>query len=99
MKFEDFAELRQFIRRHNSISILQVGAQKCWEHWETNYSNLNYIDWLSSNIRRNYAVRLMLLASAGNPYRNRISIEDFDNAIQGYYAWDKHTISDEKILD
>ncbi len=65
---------------------------------ETEY--LNPLDWLRSNIERNYAVRLMLLASAGNPHRHEnISVQVFDNLINAYHSWDGHTISDSRILE
>lgn len=53
-----------------------------------------------SNTERNYAVRLMLLASAGNPHWHRdISVETFDGLINAYHSWEHHTISDKRILD
>jgi hypothetical protein len=98
MEFKNFLELRQFIRRYNSTSILEIGAKKCWQKWETKYSNP--LDWVRANTERNYAIRLMLLASAGNSYRHRhISVEEFDKLINTYHSWDKHTISDANILD
>ncbi|WP_199784817.1 hypothetical protein [Nostoc sp. 'Lobaria pulmonaria (5183) cyanobiont'] len=98
MDFKSFSELREFIRRYNSTSILEIGAKKCWQKWETKYSDP--LDWLHSNTERNYAVRLMLLASAGNPYRHGdISVETFDSLINAYHSWEHHTISDKRILD
>ncbi|MEH2198075.1 hypothetical protein [Nostoc sp.] len=99
MDFKSFSELREFIRRYNSTSVLEIGAKKCWQKWEPKkYSDP--LDWLHSNTERNYAVRLMLLASGGNPYRRGdISVEAFDSLINAYHNWDKHTISDKHILD
>jgi hypothetical protein len=98
MNFKNFAELREFVRRYNSTSILEIGTEKCWQKWGTEYSQS--LDWSRSNAERNYAIRLMLLASAGNPYRNgSISIEAFDNLINAYHNWDGHTISDKRILN
>lgn len=98
MNFKSFSELREFIRRYNSTSILEIGTKRCWQKWETKYSDP--LDWVHGNAERNYAVRLMLLASAGNSHRNKyISIEEFDKLINVYHAWDKHTISDKIFLD
>jgi len=99
MDFKSFSELREFIRRYNSTSVLEIGAKKCWQKWEPKkYSDP--LDWLHSNTERNYAVRLMLLASGGNPYRRGdISVEAFDSLINAYHNWDQHTISDKRILD
>ena len=98
MDFKSFSELREFIRRYNSTSVLEIGTTKCWQKWETQY--LNPSDWLHSNTERNYAVRLMLLASAGNPHKHEnISVQVFDNLINAYHSWDRHTISDSRILE
>lgn len=98
MDFKSFSELREFIRRYNSTSVLQVGTERCWQKWGINYSNP--LDWLNDNIERNYAVRLMLLASAGNPHRREnISVQEFDNLINAYHNWKGHTISDKHILE
>ncbi|MCY7278844.1 MAG: hypothetical protein LH702_35185 [Phormidesmis sp. CAN_BIN44] len=52
------------------------------------------------NAERNYAVRLILLASAGNPHRHEnVSIQEFNNLINVYHNWDGHTISDKQILE
>ncbi|MBD2104827.1 hypothetical protein [Leptolyngbya sp. FACHB-261] len=97
MNFKNFSELREFIRRYNSTSVLETGAKRCWQKWETQYSNP--LDWLKGNTERNLAIRLMLLASAGNPYRREnISIRTFDNLINTYYNWGGHTISDTHLL-
>lgn len=98
MDFKTFSELREFIRRYNSTSVLEIGTQKCWQKWETKYSNS--VDWVHNNTERNYAVRLMLLASAGNPHRSeKISVQKFDNLIHAYHNWGGHTISDKRILE
>ncbi|MEH1798427.1 MAG: hypothetical protein V7L13_04520 [Nostoc sp.] len=99
MDFKSFSELREFIRRYNSTSVIEIGAKKCWQNWEPKkYSDP--LDWLHSNTERNYAVRLMLLASGGNPYRRGdISVEAFDSLINAYHNWEQHTISDKRILD
>ncbi|GBE90652.1 hypothetical protein [Nostoc cycadae] len=98
MDFKSFSELREFIRRYNSISVLEIGTQKCWQKWETQYSD--HIDRSHSNTERNYAVRLMLIASAGNPHRReKISVQTFDNLIYTYHNWGGHTISDQRILE
>jgi hypothetical protein len=98
MNFKNFSELREFIRCYNSTSILEVGTKDCWQRWETKYPDPS--NWVLRNAARNYAVRLMLLASAGNPHRRKnISIEVFDNLINAYYNLGGHTISDKLILD
>lgn len=98
MDFKSFSELREFIRRYNSTSILEIGTKKCWQNWETKYSTS--LDWVNGNAERNYAVRLMLLASAGNPHRREnISVQAFDNLINVYHNWNRHTISDRRILE
>jgi hypothetical protein len=98
MDFKSFSELREFIRRYNSTSVLEIGTKKCWQNWETTYSTS--LDWLKGNTERNYTVRLMLLASAGNPHRReKISVQAFDNLINVYHNWNGHTISDMRILE
>ena len=52
------------------------------------------------NTERNYAVRIMLLASAGNPHRRKnINAQEFDDLINAYHNWDRHSISDSRILN
>lgn len=47
---------------------------------------------MKSNTERNYAVRLMLLASADNPYKHGdISVQEFDSLINAYHNLDSHT--------
>lgn len=98
MDFTNFSELRDFIRRYNSTSVLEVGTKKCWQKWET--QPLSPLDWLADNIERNYTIRLMLLASAGKPHRHKnIDIEIFDALVNAYHSYNGHTISDQLILD
>jgi len=96
--FQNFSELREFIRRYNSTSVLEIGTKKCWQKLETKYSNS--LSWVLGNAERNYAVRLMLLASAGNPYKQKnINAKVFDELVDIYHNWSKHTISDKHILE
>jgi hypothetical protein len=98
MNFKSFSELREFIRHYNSTSVLEIGTEKCWQKWETQYSNP--LDWVYGNTERNYAVRIMLLASAGNPHRRgNITTQGFDNLIDAYHNWGRHTISDNHVLE
>lgn len=98
MDFKQFSEFREFIRRYNSTSVLEVGTKKCWQNWEVKYSKP--LDWVLANTERNYAVRIMLLASAGNPHRHQnINTHEFDNLINAYHNWGGHTISDKRILE
>jgi hypothetical protein len=98
MDFKSFSELREFIRRYNSTSVLEIGTDKCWQKWGIQYSNP--LDWVHDNTERNYAVRIMLLASAGNPHRSEnINTQGFDNLINAYHNWGGHTISDKHILE
>ena len=98
MDFKRFSELCEFIRRYNSTSVLEVGTKKCWQNWEVKYSKP--LDWVLANAERNYAVRIMLLASAGNPHRHQnINTHEFDNLINAYHNWDGHTISDKSLLE
>jgi len=66
MDFKSFSELREFIRLYNSTSVLEIGTKKCWEIWQNEDQNSNPSYWLRCNADRNYAVRIILLASAGN---------------------------------
>ncbi len=98
MDFKSFSELREFVRRYNSTSVLRIGTERCWQKREVKYSSS--LDWLYGNIERNYAVRLMLLASAGNSHRHEnISVQAFNDLINAYHNWDGHTISDKHILE
>jgi hypothetical protein len=97
MNFKNFAEFREFIRRYNSTSILEIGTERCWRISEITYENS--LDWVRSNAERNHIIRLILLSSAGNPYRSKIiDLDMFNNLIYAYYDWDSHTISDQSIL-
>lgn len=96
--FKDFFELRDYLRRYNALSILEAGTRVCWENWREEYETS--LSWVGSNMRRNYALRLMLLASSGNYYRNKnITSQDFQDLLQTYYSWEHHTISDSSVLD
>ncbi|MBD2512244.1 hypothetical protein H6G91_34360 [Nostoc muscorum FACHB-395] len=98
MNFKSFSDLRDFIRRYNSTSFLEIGSEKCWQIWESKYSNSS--DKVFGNIERNYAVRLILLASTGNPHRRgNISVKAFNNLIQAYHNFGGHTISNTHILE
>ncbi|HBE20949.1 MAG TPA: hypothetical protein DEG17_03810 [Cyanobacteria bacterium UBA11149] len=98
INFKCFSELHEFIRRYNATSFLEIGTNKCWAKWETKCSNP--LDWVYSNAERNYAVRIMLLASAGSPYKKKnISVEEFNSLINAYYNFDGHTISNKHLLD
>jgi len=98
MDFKQFSEFREFIRRYNSTSVLEIGTKKCWQNWEVKYSSS--LDWVLANTKRNYAIRIMLLASAGDPHRHEnINTHIFDNLLNAYHNWNGHTISDERILE
>jgi hypothetical protein len=98
MDFNHFSELIQFIRRYNSKSVLETGTQKCWQIWESPHSNPH--EWLIANGQLNYALRIVLLSSQGNPHRNlSMDTHTFDRLLNDYYSWSGHTISDNKILD
>ncbi len=98
MIVDSFSELRQFIRRYNSVSVLDIGARECWGEWSK--KRTNPIDWNRGNTKRNYAVRLMLLASTGNSYRRgEIVPQKFDELINAYYGYDGHTISNGQLLE
>jgi hypothetical protein len=98
MNFKNFSDLREFIRNYNSTSVLEIGTKKCWQKWETTHTDP--LGWLRDNIERNYIVRIMLLASAGNPHRHApINVQHLDNLINPYHSWNGHTISDERILE
>ena len=91
MNLQNFLEFQNLIRTYNSKSILQTGTDVCWEISETKY--LEAKAWLNDNARRNYTIRIILLASAGNPYRsNKINYHDFNKLIYAYFNWNKHTI-------
>ncbi|MCE2698795.1 MAG: hypothetical protein PX483_07780 [Nostocales cyanobacterium LE14-WE4] len=98
MNLQNFLEFQNLIRTYNSKSILQTGTDVCWEISETKY--LEAKAWLNDNARRNYTIRIILLASAGNPYRsNKINYHDFNKLIYAYFNWNKHTIVYPDILE
>ncbi|BDA76277.1 hypothetical protein CAL7716_104430 (plasmid) [Calothrix sp. PCC 7716] len=98
MIFNNFTELRNSLRVYNSNSILDIGSKICWQISENQYSEP--LAWLLDNAKRNYAVRLMLLASAGNPHRHKnINSQEFENLINVYHNWGEHTIAYPDILD
>jgi hypothetical protein len=76
MNFKDFFELQDYIRRYNAISLLEIGSVICWEKRYTPYHQSD--DFLIRNTLRNYSIRLMLLASAGNKHRDsRLTLKEF----------------------
>jgi hypothetical protein len=88
MNFKDFFELQDYIRRYNALSVLEIGSVICWEEYHTQYHQ-SY-DFLIRNTRRNYSIRLMLLASAGNKHRNsNLTFHEFGNLIDCYHCYDK----------
>jgi hypothetical protein len=88
MNFKDFFELQDYIRRYNALSVLEIGSVICWEEYHTQYHQ-SY-DFLIGNTRRNYSIRLMLLASAGNKHRNsNLTFHEFGNLIDCYHCYDK----------
>lgn len=98
MKFSSFSELSDFIRRYSSTSVLEVGTQECWKRWAVK-ANDSY-EWTRKNTYRNYAVRIMLLASYGNPHRKtKIKYQDFNSVVEACYNWEHHTISNKQFLD
>lgn len=98
MNFKRFSEFREFIRRYNSTSILEVGTAKCWQNWESISSAS--LSWVHANTQRNHVVRIMLLASAGNPHRKQnINAHEFDRLVDAYHNWGGHTIADQRILE
>lgn len=93
MNFKKFSELREFIRRYNSTSVIEIGSKECWQIFEI--PSTNHLDWVRKNTKRNYAIRLMLLASAENPHQNRyITAQEFIDLINIYDSLDVHAISD-----
>ncbi|MDF5731960.1 MAG: hypothetical protein PUP92_29145 [Rhizonema sp. PD38] len=97
MSFNNFTELQNSIRTYNSNSILDIGTRICLQISETQYSEP--LIWLQDNAKRNYTVRIILLASAGNPYRRKnINFSEFNNLINVYFSWKQHTIANPHIL-
>ena len=98
MNFSNITELKDYLRRYNSHSILKMGASICWREWES-WKSSPY-EWVKSNASRNYVIRLILLASAGNIHRDQEIIpEEFYSLIQVYFGWPNHTISDKNLLE
>lgn len=98
MSYKTFADFSDSIRAYNSTSILEIGTQQCWKIWVTQSSDPQ--TWVINNAFRNYAIRIILLASAGNPHRRKnISIQEFYDCINNYFSWDGHTIASPDILD
>lgn len=98
MRLKKFLDLRQSVRRYNSTSVVEVGAKECWRLWNTTWSEP--LDWIKGNIRRNHAIRLMLLASAGNPHRRgEMTPRQFDALMDAHYSYDGHTIQNGEVLD
>jgi hypothetical protein len=68
MSFNNFAELQDLIRSYNSKSILEIGTGICYKIFY-NQNNSDPLIYLLDNAKRGYAIRIMLLASMGNPHR------------------------------
>ncbi len=93
-----FSDIRDRIRRYNSTSLLRIGSNECWRNWEAESSSP--LEWTRLNASRNYTIRILLLASAGNPHRRRhITDREFYGLIQDYYRWEGHTLTDDNILE
>jgi hypothetical protein len=93
-----FSDIRDRIRRFNSTSVLQIGSNACWQSWEADSSSSS--DWTRFNASRNYVIRIILLASAGNPHRHRhINEREYNNLVQDYYSWKGHTVMNDTILE
>ncbi|EPF20231.1 MAG: hypothetical protein EWV58_08105 [Microcystis aeruginosa Ma_MB_F_20061100_S19] len=100
MEFKSIKELREYLRRYNSNSFLEVGTSVCWQEWQNGGPRISPLEQAIKNSRRNYALRLILLASAGNPYRNQaITFQEFESLIDVLFNCPNHTISDKTLLD
>lgn len=101
MNFTNIAELQNYVRTYNSISILKLGSQRCWQIWTGDKNQfLDPSIWLKNNASRNYIIRIILLASFSNPHRNKnITLHEFNDLIDNYYNWGGHTIAYPNILD
>jgi len=100
MEFKSIKELREYLRRYNSNSFLEVGTSVCWQEWQNGGPRISRLGRVKKNYRRNYALRLILLASAGNPYRNQaITFQEFESLIDVLFNFANHTISDKTLLD
>jgi hypothetical protein len=97
MNFKDFFELQNYIRRYNAISLLEIGSVICWEKRYTPYHQSD--DFLMGNTLRNYSIRLMLLASAGNKHRNsRLTLKEFGALIDCYHRYENKILNEKLIL-
>lgn len=100
MEFKSIKELREYLRRYNSNSFVEVGTSVCWQEWQNGGPRISRLGRVKKNSRRNYALRLILLASAGNPYRNQaITFQEFESLIDVLSNFANHTISDKTLLD
>ena len=82
MEFKSIKEFREYLRRYNSNSFVEVGTSVCWQEWQNGGPRISRLGRVKKNYRRNYALRLILLASAGNPYRNQaITFQEFESLI------------------
>jgi hypothetical protein len=106
MSFNNFAELQDLIRSYNSKSILEIGTRICWKVFY-NQNNSDPLIYLLDNAKRGldnakrgYAIRIMLLASMGNPHRRKnIDEKTFHTYIDDYYNFGNHTIAYPNVLD
>ena len=97
MSFNNFAELQDLIRSYNSKSILEIGTRICWKVF---YNQNNSDPLILDNAKRGYAIRIMLLASMGNPHRRKnIDEKTFHTYIDDYYNFGNHTIAYPNVLD
>ncbi|MDB9426712.1 hypothetical protein PN437_17775 [Microcystis aeruginosa CS-564/01] len=100
MEFKSIKELREYLRRYNSNSFVEVGTSVCWQEWQNGGPRISPLEQAIKNSRRNYALRLILLASAGNPYRNQaITFQEFESLIDVLFNCPNHTISAKTLLD
>jgi hypothetical protein len=99
MSFNNFAELQDLIRSYNSKSILEIGTGICYEIFY-NQNNSDPLIYLLDNAKRGYAIRIMLLASMGNPHRiKNIDEKIFHAYIDNYYNFENHTIAYPSVLN
>ena len=99
MSFNNFAELQDLIWSYNSKSILEIGTRICYKIFYSQ-NNSDRLIRLSDNAKRGYAIRIMLLASMGNPHRRKnIDEKTFHTYIDDYYNFGNHTIAYPNVLD
>jgi hypothetical protein len=99
MSFNNFVELQDLIRSYNSKSILEIGTRICYKIFYSQ-NNSDPLIRLSDNAKRGYAIRIMLLASMGNPHRRKnIDEKTFHTYIDDYYNFENHTIAYPNVLD